>query len=227
MSSRLRGVSLFRKRGGRRPALLYAAARQVNPLDEPACSGRKTGLHDGPLLTSKGDNSMDLITFKNTQGPIKARYAGEAKEALLTLKATGTADDSAVVCKVETGRGLAVAGIHPKCGGSGLELCSGDMLLEALIACAGVSMRAAAAVLDIPVGSIKVSAEGDVDLRGTLGVSDDVPVGFKEIRLAFDVDADASLAQLDQLAELTDKYCVVFQTIQNSPKTSVRVTRKV
>jgi uncharacterized OsmC-like protein len=165
--------------------------------------------------------------FKNTQGPIKARYAGEAKEALLTLKATGTADDSAVVCKVETGRGLAVAGIHPKCGGSGLELCSGDMLLEALIACAGVSMRAAAAVLDIPVGSIKVSAEGDVDLRGTLGVSDDVPVGFKEIRLAFDVDADASLAQLDQLAELTDKYCVVFQTIQNSPKTSVRVTRKV
>jgi len=109
---------------------------------------------------------MDLITFKNTQGPIKARYAGEAKEALLTLKATGTADDSAVVCKVETGRGLAVAGIHPKCGGSGLELCSGDMLLEALIACAGVSMRAAAAVLDIPVGSIKVSAEGDVDLRG-------------------------------------------------------------
>jgi len=170
---------------------------------------------------------MDLITFKNTQGPIKARYAGEAKEALLTLKATGTADDSAVVCKVETGLGLAVAGIHPKCGGSGLELCSGDMLLEALIACAGVSMRAAAAVLDIPVGSIKVSAEGDVDLRGTLGVSDDVPVGFKEIRLAFDVDADASLAQLDQLAELTDKYCVVFQTIQNSPKTSVRVTRKV
>jgi len=122
---------------------------------------------------------------------------------------------------------LAVAGIHPKCGGSGLELCSGDMLLEALIACAGVSMRAAAAVLDIPVGSIKVSAEGDVDLRGTLGVRDDVPVGFKEIRLAFDVDADASLAQLDQLAELTDKYCVVFQTIQNSPKTSVRVTRKV
>jgi len=101
---------------------------------------------------------MDLITFKNTQGPIKARYAGEAKEALLTLKATGTADDSAVVCKVETGLGLAVAGIHPKCGGSGLELCSGDMLLEALIACAGVSMRAAAAVLDIPVGSIKVSA---------------------------------------------------------------------
>ncbi len=168
---------------------------------------------------------MDLITFKNTQGPIRARYASQAKEALLTLKASGMADDAAVTCKVETGRGLATAGIHPKCGGSGLELCSGDMLLEALIACAGVSMRAAAAVLDIPVRSVRVSAEGDVDLRGTLGVSDDVPVGFNEIRLAFEVDADASKEQLDQLAELTDKYCVVFQTIQNSPKTSVTIGR--
>ena len=99
------------------------------------------------------------------------------------------------------------------------------MLLEALIACAGVSMRAAAAVLDIPVRSIQVTAEGDVDLRGTLGVAADVPVGFKEIRLAFHVDADATLAQLDQLAELTDKYCVVFQTIQRSPKTSVSIKR--
>lgn len=169
---------------------------------------------------------MDLVTFKNTQGPIKTLFANEARQALLTLKASGTADDSAVLCKVETGRGLAVAGIHPKCGGSGLELCSGDMLLEALIACAGVSMRAAAAVLDIPVSAINVSAEGDVDLRGTLGVSDDVPVGFREIRLAFEVDADASLAQLDQLAELTDRYCVVFQTLQSSPKTSVKVSRK-
>jgi len=168
---------------------------------------------------------MDPVTFKNTQGPIKARYATDAEAALLTLKATGTADDSAVTCKVETGRGLALAGIHPKCGGSGLELCSGDMLLEALIACAGVSMRAAAAVLDIPVRSVRVTAEGDVDLRGTLGVSAEVPVGFKEIRLAFDVDADASRAQLDQLVELTDKYCVIFQTIQNSPKTSVRMKR--
>jgi uncharacterized OsmC-like protein len=170
---------------------------------------------------------MDLVTFKTTQGPIKERYAREAAQALLTLKASGTADDAAVVCKVETGSGLSVAGIHPKCGGSGLELCSGDMLLEALIACAGVSMRAAAAVLEIPVRSIKVSAEGDVDLRGTLGVSADVPVGFKEIRLAFEVDADASLAELDQLAELTDRYCVVFQTIQRSPKTSVKISRRL
>src|SRR5438477_11420131 len=155
---------------------------------------------------------MDLDTFKNTQGPIRERYAGDVKAALLTLRAKGTADESAVTCKVETGRGLALAGIHPKCGGSGLELCSGDMLLEALIACAGVSMRAAAAVLGIPVRSVVVTAEGDVDLRGTLGVSDDVPVGFKDIRLAFDIDTDASEAALDQLVELTDTYCVIFQT---------------
>ena len=163
---------------------------------------------------------MDLVTFRNTQGPIRERYANDAKAALLTLRAQGTADEAAVTCKVETGRGLAKAGIHPKCGGSGLELCSGDMLLEALIACAGVSMRAAAAVLGIALRSVNVRAEGDVDLRGTLGVAVDVP---KEIRLAFDVDADANAAQLDQLAELTDKYCVVFQTIQSIPKTSVSI----
>ena len=166
---------------------------------------------------------MDLVTFRNTQGPIRERYVNDAKAALLTLRAQGTADEAAVTCRVETGRGLAKVGIHPKCGGSGLELCSGDMLLEALIACAGVSMRAAAAVLGIPLRSVNVRAEGDVDLRGTLGVAVDVPVGFKEIRLAFDVDADANVTQLDQLAELTDKYCVVFQTIQSIPKTSVSI----
>ena len=166
---------------------------------------------------------MDLVTFKNTQGPIRERYARDIKAALLTLRAQGSADDAAVTCKVETGRGLALAGIHPKCGGSGLELCSGDMLLEALIACAGVSMRAAAAVLGIPLRAVNVRAEGDVDLRGTLGIDPDVPVGFSEIRLAFDVDADVSAAQLDQLVELTDKYCVVFQTIQSRPKTSVSI----
>ena len=168
---------------------------------------------------------MDLDTFRTKQGPYKDLYARDAGAALLTLKARGIADAAAVTCKVETGRGLALAGIHPKVGGSGAELCSGDMLLEALIACAGVSMRAAAAVLEIPIRSVVVTAEGDVDLRGTLGVSDDVPVGFKDIRLAFDIDTDASEAALDQLVELTDKYCVIFQTIQNSPKTSVRMSR--
>jgi uncharacterized OsmC-like protein len=168
---------------------------------------------------------MDLDTFRTTQGPYKDLYARDADAALLTLKARGVADAAAVTCKVETGRGLAIAGIHPKVGGSGKELCSGDMLLEALIACAGVSMRAAAAVLEIPIRSVVVRAEGDVDLRGTLGVADDVPVGFKDIRLAFDIDTDASEEALGQLVELTDKYCVIFQTIQNSPKTSVQMNR--
>ena len=134
---------------------------------------------------------MDISTFRATQEPIKARYKKDAKAAFLTLRATGTASDSAVTCKVQTGRGLALAGIHPKAGGSGLELCSGDILLEALVACAGVSMRAAAAVLGIPVTSALISAEGDVDLRGTLGVTEGVPVGFKEIRLRFDIETDA------------------------------------
>ena len=128
-----------------------------------------------------------------------------------------------MTCKVETGRGLALAGIHPKAAARGRELCSGDMLLEALIACAGVSLRAAAAVLDIPVKSAVVSAEGDVDLRGTLGVAEDVPVGFKDIRLRFDVETDAGSGQARPTHELTERYCVIFQTIQNSPKTSVQI----
>ena len=168
---------------------------------------------------------MDLDTFRATQGPYKELYASDASAALLTLKARGIADAAAVTCKVETGRGLAIAGIHPKVGGSGRELCSGDMLLEALIACAGVSMRAAAAVLEIPVRSVVVTAEGDVDLRGTLGIVEDVPVGFREVRLAFEIDTDASEDALQQLVELTDKYCVIFQTIQSRPKTSVQMHR--
>src|SRR5436305_1349137 len=168
---------------------------------------------------------MDAVSFRAAQGPIRDRYSNNANAAFLTLRAQGTANDSTVTCRVETGQGLAVAGIHPKAGGSGLELCSGDMLLEALIACAGVSMRAAAAVLEIPIKSAVVSAEGDVDLRGTLGVTEGVPVGFKEIRLRFDIETDAPQAQLDQLVELTDRYCVIFQTIQNSPKTNVQLNR--
>lgn len=168
---------------------------------------------------------MDLATFRTAQEPFKDLYRKDAKAAFLTLKAKGSANDSAVTCKVETGRGLALAGIHPKAGGTGQELCSGDMLLEALIACAGVSLRAAAAVLEIPIKSVTVEAEGDVDLRGTLGITEGVPVGFKEIRLSFDIETDAPQARLDQLLELTDRYCVIFQTIQQSPKTSVTLSR--
>jgi uncharacterized OsmC-like protein len=166
---------------------------------------------------------MEAAVFRETQEPIKELYRKDANAALLTLRASGSADESTVTCKVETGRGLAIAGIHPKAGGSGLELCSGDMLLEALIACAGVSMRAAAAVLDVPIKSLAVSVEGDVDLRGTLGVTEGVPVGFKEIRLRFDVATDASPDKVELLRQLTERYCVIFQTIQNSPRTDVRM----
>src|SRR6185369_13574798 len=134
---------------------------------------------------------MDTSKFQAIQVPLRERYRNDAAAAQLTLKARGTPDDSTITCKVETGKGLAVAGIHPKAGGSGLDLCSGDMLLEALVACAGVSLKAAATMLDIPVESATVFAEGDVDLRGTLGVSPDVRVGFQEIRLRFDVRTDA------------------------------------
>jgi uncharacterized OsmC-like protein len=166
---------------------------------------------------------MDAANFRAMQGPLKDCYGKDAKAAFLTLKAKGASDDSTVTCKVETGRGQAIAGIHPKCGGSGLELCSGDMLLEALIACAGVSLKAAAAVLDIPIISATVFAEGDVDLRGTLGVTEGVPVGFKEIRLRFDVETDAPRDKIDQLLAVTERYCVIFQTLQNSPQTNTRI----
>jgi uncharacterized OsmC-like protein len=166
---------------------------------------------------------MQASKFRAAQEPIKQNFRKNAEAAFLTLRAQGSADDSNVICNVATPRGTAVAGIHPKCGGSGRELCSGDMLLEALVACAGISLKAAAAVLDIPVNAAIVQAEGDVDLRGTLGVTPDVPVGFKEIRLRFDIDSKASQAQLDQLLAVTEQYCVIFQTLQNSPKTSVQL----
>ena len=166
---------------------------------------------------------MQASKFKAAQEPIKQNFRKNAEAALLTLRAQGSADDSNVVCNVATPRGIAVAGIHPKCGGSGKELCSGDMLLEALVACAGISLKAAAAVLDIPVKGATVSAEGDVDLRGTLGVSANVPVGFNAIRLRFDIDSQASQPELDRLLAVTEQYCVIFQTLQHSPKTSVQL----
>jgi uncharacterized OsmC-like protein len=166
---------------------------------------------------------MEAAKFLSAQKPLKEHYSKDAPAALLTLKAKGTADSTTVTCKIETGRGLAVAGIHPKCGGSGVDLCSGDLLLEALIGCAGVSLKAAAAVLNVPIKSAAISAEGDVDLRGTLGVTEGVRVGFEEIRLRFDVETEAPQDQIDQLMTLTERYCVIFQTIQSSPRTDVRM----
>src|ERR1700720_3841142 len=128
---------------------------------------------------------MDSAALRALQAPIKDRYKADAQAAVITLKAKGALDDTNVACKVETGRALAVAGLHPATGGSGLELCSGDMLLEALVACAGVTLKAVATAIDVPLRSGTVSAEGDLDFRGTLGVAKDAPVGFAQIRLAF------------------------------------------
>jgi uncharacterized OsmC-like protein len=168
---------------------------------------------------------MDANELRAMQAPIKERYKSDAKAALITLKAKGTLDDQNIACKVETGRALAVAGLHPATGGSGMELCSGDMLLEALVACAGVTLKAVSTALAIPLKSGAVSAEGDLDFRGTLGVDKEAPVGFREIRLTFDVDTDVPQDKLDQLLKLTERYCVVYQTIAKGPAVTVKMQR--
>jgi uncharacterized OsmC-like protein len=169
---------------------------------------------------------MDAVELRALQAPIKERYKADPEAATITLKAKGTLDDTSIACKVETGRALAVAGLHPATGGSGLELCSGDMLLEALVACAGVTLKAVSTALDIPLKSGAVYAEGDLDFRGTLGVAKDTPVGFAQIRLRFDIDTDAPQDKLDQLLKLTERYCVVYQTIKSGPPVEIRLNRK-
>jgi len=168
---------------------------------------------------------MDATALRELQAPIKDKYRSDPKTAFITLKARGTLDDTNIACKVETGRALAVAGLHPATGGSGLELCSGDMLLEALVACAGVTLKAVSTAIDIPLKAATVSAEGDLDFRGTLGVAKDAPVGFAQIRLRFDVDTDAPQDKLDQLLKLTERYCVVYQTIRNGPPVEIKLQR--
>src|SRR3954469_19140718 len=168
---------------------------------------------------------MDAMTLRAMQAPLKDRYKGDPKSAFITLRAKGSLDDAHIACKVETGHALAVAGLHPATGGSGMELCSGDMLLEALVACAGVTLKAVATAIDVPLKSGRVSAEGDLDFRGTLGVAKDAPVGFAQIRLRFDVDTDAPQEKLDQLLKLTERYCVVYQTIKSGPPVEVSLKR--
>ena len=158
---------------------------------------------------------MQADELRALQAPLKERYRDDPDAAVVTLRAGATLGEG-VTCSVQTGGALATAGLHPATGGDGAALCSGDMLLEALAACAGVTMRAVATALAIPVEG-RVSAEGDLDFRGTLGVDRDAPVGFREIRLRFDVDADADDAQLAKLVELTERYCVVLQTLAGSP----------
>src|SRR5215212_6176716 len=168
---------------------------------------------------------MDANALRTLQTPIKDKYRSDPEAAVITLRAQGTLDDQNIACKVETGRALAVAGLHPATGGSGVELCSGDMLLEALVACAGVTLKAVATALDIPLRRGAVKAEGDLDFRGTLGVDKTAPVGFKAIRLTFAVDADAPQDKIDQLLKLTERYCVVFQTLNHKPELTVEMTR--
>jgi len=168
---------------------------------------------------------MDAAALRQMQAPIKERYKTDPKTAMITLKAKGSTDSEGIACKVETGRAIAMAGLHPGTGGSGLELCSGDMLLEALVACAGVTLKSVATAIEVPLKTGNVHAEGDLDFRGTLGVDKEAPVGFAEIRLRFEVDADAPQDKLDLLLKLTERYCVVYQTIKNGPKVSVSMQR--
>jgi len=168
---------------------------------------------------------MDAAALRQMQAPIKERYKADPKTAMITLKAKGSTDSEGIACKVETGRAIAMAGLHPATGGSGLELCSGDMLLEALVACAGVTLKSVATAVDVPLKKGLVFAEGDLDFRGTLGVDKEAPVGFEEIRVRFEVDTDAPQDKLDLLLKLTERYCVVYQTIKNGPKVSVSMKR--
>jgi uncharacterized OsmC-like protein len=163
---------------------------------------------------------MKSEELRALQAPAKARYKEQPNTALVTLRAQGSLDGENISCKVQTGRGMAEAGLHPATGGDGRSLCSGDMLLEALAGCAGLTLRAVATALDIPVQGGMVTAEGDLDFRGTLGVSKDVPVGFKEIRLRFDLDTTATPEQLANLLRLTERYCVVYQTLRTPAKMS-------
>ena len=169
--------------------------------------------HFSPLTSHL---TMLADELRALQAPLKEKYKAQPDQALVTLRASGRLDGSAVSCRVETGRALVEAGLHPATGGTGMQACSGDMLLEALAACAGVTLRAVATALDIPIRGGTVHPEGDLDFRGTLGVSKEVPGGFQAIRLKLDLDTAASQEQLDTLLKLTERYCVVLQTIRSA-----------
>ena len=164
---------------------------------------------------------MNAEELRALQAPLKDSYRKNAAAAVVTLRAEGKIGEG-IACRVDTGRALVEAGLHPATGGSGTQACSGDMLLEALVACAGVTLKAVGTALSIKINDGKVTAEGDLDFRGTLGVAKDTPVGFREVRLKLELDSDAPEEQLKKLIELTERYCVVLQTIRNAP--AVRVS---
>ena len=167
---------------------------------------------------------MDSTELRAVQAPLKEQYRDDPDAALVTLTASGRLGDESVTCSVETGRALVEAGLHPATGGDGLSACSGDLLLQALVACAGVTMRAVATALGIELRSGTVTAEGEIDFRGTLGVDRDAPVGFRSMRLAFTIETDADEAAVAKLLELTERYCVVYQTLRESPPIEVTLT---
>jgi uncharacterized OsmC-like protein len=167
---------------------------------------------------------MDGEALKNLQAPIKDKYREDPDTAVITLKAQGRLGDG-VTCSVETGQALVEAGLHPATGGSGVHACSGDMLLEALVACAGVTMSAVATALELKLSDAKVKAEGDLDFKGTLGVDREAPVGFKAIRLSFDIEGDLGEDEIATLMKLTERYCVVYQTLASNP--SIQATHSV
>jgi uncharacterized OsmC-like protein len=169
---------------------------------------------------------MDRDQLRAIQAPIKESYEASPESAVVTLEASGSLGDG-ISCSVQTGRAIAEAGLHPASGGDGTLLCSGDMLLEALVACAGVTLRAVATSIGIVVESGRVHAEGDLDFRGTLAVDREAPVGFRNIRLAFELDTDADQEQLDTLLKLTERYCVVFQTLASPPALSATAVAAV
>lgn len=163
---------------------------------------------------------MDAQELRSMQAPLKEQYTNDPDAAVITLSATGKLGEG-LTCKVETGGKIAEAGLHPATGGDGMSLCSGDMLLEALVACAGVTLNAVATAIEVDLRDASVTAEGDLDFRGTLGVSKEAAVGFSNIRLTFDLDTDAEQEQIDTLIKLTERYCVVFQSISNTPEMTV------
>jgi uncharacterized OsmC-like protein len=169
---------------------------------------------------------MESEQLRLIQAPLKERYRQEPQAALVTLKAQGRLGEG-VTCKIETGKALAQAGLHPATGGDGLSVCSGDLLLEALVACAGVTLSAVATAIGISLRDGVVRAEGDLDFRGTLGVSKEAPVGFQRIRLYFDLDSGASVEQLATLKRLTERYCVVYQSLRQPPEIEVSLNRSI
>ena len=167
---------------------------------------------------------MESSELKIIQAPLKARYREEPEAALITLRAAGAIGEG-VTCSVDTGRAMVKVGLHPATGGTAINLCSGDMLLQALVACAGVTLNAVATALGLPVRDARLEAEGDIDFRGTLGVAKDVPVGFREIRLTVSVDGDLDEEQMATLLKLTERYCVVYQTLNHSPGLTLSTRR--